>query len=51
MSTNLACLIVKREEERSCSSTNLGILSHESIIQIIAFIPASLRMRKTNHRD
>ena len=50
MSTNSACLIGKREE-RSCSSTNLGILSHESIIQIIAFIPASLRMRKTNHRD
>lgn len=50
MSTNSACLIGKREET-SCSSTNLGILSHESIIQIIAFIPASLRMRKTNHRD
>lgn len=50
MPTNSTCLIGTREE-RSFSSTHLGILSHESIIQIIAFIPASLRMRKTNHRD
>lgn len=35
----------KRLEEKNCGCTNLGVLSHEVIIQVIPFIPAPLRMR------
>lgn len=38
-------------EESSRSSTHLGILSHEPIVQVIAFIPATLRMGKTNRES
>jgi hypothetical protein len=41
----------KKVGKGTSSSTNLGILSHESVIQVIPFIPATLRMRKTNQRE
>lgn len=45
-----ACLPTaeKKTERRNVGSTNLGILFHETIIQVVPLIPATLRTRKTN---